>query len=135
MDVLRRLGSTQAPGVVTPNPLPCCRERGGQRSRTITSPRRDRTDRAAFCLRCSPQAPQRKNTLINESDRGEVVNKLEDNAFDDLPLLLAVPRAATLLGISRAAAYRLVASGELPVRRLGGRVYIVTAGLRELVAS
>ena len=97
--------------------------------------RRDRTDTAVFCLRCSPQAPQRKNTLINESDRGEVVSKLEDNAFDDLPLLLAVPRAAALLGISRAATYRLVASGELPVRRLGGRVYVVTAGLRELVAS
>jgi hypothetical protein len=77
--------------------------------------RRDRTDTTAFCLRCSPHAPQRKNTLISESDRGAVVNKLEDNAFDDLPLLLAVPRAAALLGISRAAAYRRVASGELPV--------------------
>jgi excisionase family DNA binding protein len=55
--------------------------------------------------------------------------------FNELPLLLAVPRAAALLGINRAAAYRLVASGELPVRRLGGRVYVVTAGLRELVAS
>jgi len=55
--------------------------------------------------------------------------------FSELPLLLAVPRAAQLLGISRAAAYRLVASGELPVRRLGGRVYVVTAGLRELMAS
>ena len=76
-----------------------------------------------------------QNTLINESDREEVVNNLEDNAFDDLPLLLAVPRAAALLGISRAATYRLVASGELPVRQLGGRVYVVTAGLRELVAS
>jgi hypothetical protein len=31
--------------------------------------------------------------------------KMEDNAFNDLPLLLAVPRAAQLLGISRAAAY------------------------------
>ena len=51
---------------------------------------------------------------------------MNDNAFNALPLLLAVPRAA---------AYRLVASGELPVRRLGGRVYVVTAGLRELVAS
>ena len=60
---------------------------------------------------------------------------MEDNVFIDLPLLLAVPRAAALLGISRAAAYRLVTSGELPVRRLGGRVYVVTAGLRELVAS
>ena len=55
--------------------------------------------------------------------------------FNELPLLLAVPRAAALLGIGRAAAYRLVASGELPVRRLGGRVYVVTAALRELVAS
>jgi excisionase family DNA binding protein len=96
---------------------------------------RNRTDTAAFCLRCSPQAQRPKNALITESDRGEVVNKLEDNAFDDLPLLLAVLRAAALLGISRAAAYRLVASGELPVRRLGGRVYVVSAGLRELVAS
>ena len=59
----------------------------------------------------------------------------QNNVFDDLPLLLAVPRAAALLGIGRAAAYRLVASGELPVRRLGGRVYVVTAGLQELVAS
>ena len=61
--------------------------------------------------------------------------KLENNMFDELPLLLAVPRAAALLGISRAAAYRLVGSGELPVRRLGGRVYVVTAELHELVAS
>jgi excisionase family DNA binding protein len=60
---------------------------------------------------------------------------MQENIFNDLPLLLAVPRAAALLGISRAAAYRLVASEELPIRRLGGRVYIVTAGLRELVAS
>ena len=60
---------------------------------------------------------------------------MQYNVFNDLPLLLAVPRAAALLGISRAAAYRLVASGELPVRRLGGRVYVVTAGLQELVAT
>ena len=60
---------------------------------------------------------------------------MDNNVFNDLPLLMAVSRAATLLGISRAAAYRLVASGELPVRRLSGRVYVVTAGLRELVAS
>ena len=29
---------------------------------------------------------------------------------------------------------RLAASGDLPVRRLGGRVYVVTAGLRELAS-
>ena len=60
---------------------------------------------------------------------------MEDKVFNELPLLLAVPRAASILGISRAAAYRLVATGELPVRRLGRRVYVVTSGLRELVAS
>lgn len=60
---------------------------------------------------------------------------MENNVFDGLPLLMAVPKAATILGISRAAAYRLAASGELPVRRLGGRVYIVTAELQQLIAS
>ncbi|WP_239656603.1 helix-turn-helix domain-containing protein [Mycobacterium riyadhense] len=59
---------------------------------------------------------------------------MRSNVFNDLPLLLAMPHAAKLLGISRAAAYRLVASGELPVRRLGGRIYVVTDGLRELMA-
>ena len=54
--------------------------------------------------------------------------------FNDLPLLLAVPQAAQLLGISRGAAYRLAASGDLPVRRLGSRVYVVTARLRELAS-
>jgi excisionase family DNA binding protein len=60
---------------------------------------------------------------------------MEDNVFNELPLLLAVPRAAQLLGISRAAAYRLASAGELPTRRLGGRVYVVTSGLRDLMAS
>ena len=63
------------------------------------------------------------------------MNKSDDSVFNELPLLLAVPRAAELLGISRAAGYRLAASSELPIRRLGGRVYVVTAGRRELMAS
>ena len=63
------------------------------------------------------------------------MKQLENNVFDQLPLLLAVPRAAAILGISRASAYRLVATGELPSPRLGGRVYVVTAALRELVAA
>lgn len=50
---------------------------------------------------------------------------------ESLPLLLAVPRAAALLGISRASAYRLASRDELPIRRLGGRIYVVTAALRE----
>jgi excisionase family DNA binding protein len=58
---------------------------------------------------------------------------MQSNQRDDLPMLLAVPRAAKLLGISRSAAYRLAESGELPVRRLGGRIYVVTAKLFDLV--
>jgi excisionase family DNA binding protein len=55
--------------------------------------------------------------------------------FEGMPLLIAVPIAARLLGLSRSTAYRLVLAGELPVRRIGGRVYVVTARLRELVEA
>src|SRR5690348_9945351 len=50
-----------------------------------------------------------------------------------LPALLSVTKAAEILGISRASAYRYAASGELPTRRLGGRVYVVTARLMDIV--
>ena len=43
--------------------------------------------------------------------------------------------AMSIATLSRRRPSSLVASGELPVRRLGGRVYVVTAELRELVAS
>ncbi|ROO50817.1 helix-turn-helix protein [Micromonospora sp. Llam0] len=55
--------------------------------------------------------------------------------LDGLPALLSVPRAAALLGLSRASAYRYAAAGELPSKRLGGRVYIVTAQLRPLLTA
>jgi excisionase family DNA binding protein len=51
---------------------------------------------------------------------------------ENLPLLISVPRAARILGISRATAYRLAASGELPSRRLGGRILVITAAVRAL---
>jgi predicted DNA-binding transcriptional regulator AlpA len=50
-----------------------------------------------------------------------------------LPALLSVSKAAEILGISRASAYRYAASGDLPTRRLGGRVYVVTARLMDIV--
>lgn len=53
--------------------------------------------------------------------------------IDELPALLAVPRAAKILGIPRASAYRYAASGELPTKRYGGRVYIITARIRPLI--
>lgn len=50
-----------------------------------------------------------------------------------LPLLIPVPKAAELLGISRAAAYRHANTGALPCKRLGRRLYVITARLREFI--
>ncbi|GAB3785174.1 helix-turn-helix domain-containing protein [Nocardioides ungokensis] len=55
--------------------------------------------------------------------------------LDELPLLIPVPRVAKLLGISRSAAYRCAASGDLPTTHLGGRVYVVTRRLQALLES
>ncbi len=55
--------------------------------------------------------------------------------LEGLPLLIPVPRAAQLLGISRSAAYRCAACGDLPTTHLGGRVYVVTAKLQQLLES
>jgi len=50
--------------------------------------------------------------------------------LSELPALISVPRAAAILGLSRASAYRFAAAGHLPARRLGGRLFIVTAQLQ-----
>ena len=56
-------------------------------------------------------------------------------ALVDLPerLVLSVPEAASLLGISRRLAYELAARDELPVLRLGGRVLILRRPLERLL--
>ena len=56
-------------------------------------------------------------------------------ALTALPLLLPISKAAELLGISRSAAYRCAAAGDLPTAHLGGRIYVVTAKLRKLLES
>jgi excisionase family DNA binding protein len=55
--------------------------------------------------------------------------------FDGLPVLIPVPRAAELLGISRASAYRYAEAGELPVKRLGGRIFVVRDRLRHFLEA
>jgi predicted DNA-binding transcriptional regulator AlpA len=55
--------------------------------------------------------------------------------FAGLPLLIPVPKAAELLGISRAAAYRFASAGDLPTKRLGRRIYVVSARLREFIET
>lgn len=50
-----------------------------------------------------------------------------------LPALMSVPEAAKVLGISRASAYRYANAGHLPVKKLGGRVYVIRARLADLL--
>ena len=57
------------------------------------------------------------------------------SALATLPPLISVPAAAKALGISRSAAYRYATSGDLPTRHLGGRIYIVTALLADLIST
>lgn len=57
------------------------------------------------------------------------------NPLEGLPPLIRVSQAAKILGISRSAAYRFVDNGELPTRKLGGRIYVVTALLHELITE
>ena len=54
---------------------------------------------------------------------------------DALPPLFSIPEAASWLGISRASAYRWATAGVIPTKRLGGRVYVITSRMRELVAD
>jgi Helix-turn-helix domain len=54
-------------------------------------------------------------------------------SIDALPALLAIPTAARLLGLSRASAYRYAANGDLPTKRFGGRIYIITARIRPIL--
>jgi predicted DNA-binding transcriptional regulator AlpA len=75
--------------------------------------------------------PFKSHASTPHISQGVQVNKSGEPAR--LPALLSVPRAAAILGLSRASAYRYAASGELPTKRLGGRVYIITAQIRSLI--
>ena len=61
----------------------------------------------------------------------DVVTRAAGSRTDttELPPTISVEQAAKLLGVSRSAAYRAVAAGQLPVLRLGRRIYIPTARL------
>lgn len=48
-------------------------------------------------------------------------------------LVISVPEAAGMLGISRRLAYELAARDELPVLRLGGRVLILRRPLERML--
>jgi len=51
------------------------------------------------------------------------------------PLAVTVPEAARLLGVSPALAYELIARGDLKAVRLGRRLVVPVASLRELLGT
>ena len=51
------------------------------------------------------------------------------------PLVLTVAEAARMLGISRAFAYDLARRQRLPVVRLGRRIVVPEAAIRDLLAE
>jgi hypothetical protein len=73
------------------------------------------------------------STSLRSAEEGYDVDAMA--ALKSFPPLITIPAAAKLLGISRSAAYRYAALGDLPTRHLGGRVYIVTSLLHELVSN
>jgi hypothetical protein len=54
---------------------------------------------------------------------------------EHLPALIPIPQAAVLLGLSRASAYRYAAAGELPTKRFGRRVYVITNRIGDLLMA
>jgi len=54
---------------------------------------------------------------------------------EEFPACPFLEGPARMRGISRSTAYRCVASGDLPIRHLGGRAHVVTSQLRELLES
>ncbi|MGL4177511.1 MAG: helix-turn-helix domain-containing protein [Dermatophilaceae bacterium] len=75
----------------------------------------------------------RKTRVTESSTRTTPKEQFQMVDFDTLPALISVPKAAEMLGISRASAYRFAAAEELPVRRLGGRVFVVTRQLQAFI--
>lgn len=54
-------------------------------------------------------------------------------AATDLPVLMTIEQTAQLLGISRSAAYRAAAAGQIPTVRFGRRLFVPTARLLEML--
>jgi excisionase family DNA binding protein len=73
----------------------------------------------------SPSASRRRPS--SRHAESSAVGALAD--VTELPPTISVEHAAKLLGVSRSAAYRAVAAGQLPHLRLGRRIYIPTARL------
>jgi excisionase family DNA binding protein len=58
-----------------------------------------------------------------------------ESVLGDSRLVVTIPEAATLLGISRSFAYELAKRGELPVVHLGRRQLVSKAALAKIIES
>ena len=67
----------------------------------------------------------------DQSDRGRI--RTLGNRSAPLPLVLSVPQAAAMLGISKDLAYDLIARDELPSLHFGRRVVVPTKPLLTLL--
>jgi excisionase family DNA binding protein len=56
-----------------------------------------------------------------------------DDELSELPPTISVAHAARLLGVSRSAAYRAAASGQLPTISFGRRLLVPTSRLLEML--
>lgn len=61
------------------------------------------------------------------------MEKKRDASISEFPMLLKVEAAAKLLSLGRTKTYALIASGDLPVIRLGRAVRIPVAALHQWV--
>ena len=58
---------------------------------------------------------------------------MNDDVLSELPPTISVAHAAKLLGVSRSAAYRAAASGQLPTITFGRRLLVPTSRLLEML--
>jgi len=82
--------------------------------------------------------PKRAST----ADRAEVrsSNKTEltertDHVASAAPMLVSIKDARKIMGLGNSTVYKLIASGDLTVVKIGGRTLIETATLRDLITK
>lgn len=84
----------------------------------------------------APLAVRRSDVEQEDATTGSPSNAMEQfstTPAQQLPPTIKVEEAGRILGISRTAAYRAAANGDLPTIRLNGRLYVPTARLLHLL--
>jgi excisionase family DNA binding protein len=75
----------------------------------------------------------RPSRINADSVAAEMTLEVTELPLTELPPTISVEHAAKLLGVSRSAAYRAAASGELPTISFGRRLLVPTSRLLALL--